>query len=279
MVSYTSFFTYNVYFKCVWRIEKTVFKVVCIKAGYHLYPSSRHLFLSCLLNKWSWKMNHCYFFCANLLKKNNHVRMTRKDAYINKKFEQHSHSSTFLLKESQFLQLPAFYLNEKTPKLATYLLLWTNSLVATMRTLENAKTVLVNFVGQNWNWLQKLGCKTQNFKKSSEQRLPPGPKNYNGEIRFQLLFRLRNQLVLERNTSAETKNCPPNRLQQCPKIQRNNSSLFRRRLTFWTVVAERFVWICCGTVRRMWTSQRVSMLKHNFLKEKNNRESFNKFSI
>ena len=62
-----------------------------------------------------------------------------------------------------------------------------------MWTLENFKTIFDNFLGPKR--FQLLGCKTQSIQERWQERVPTGPKSYNGEADFSQFMRLRNQLV------------------------------------------------------------------------------------
>ena len=58
-------------------------------------------------------------------------------------------------------------------------------------------------------WFQLLGYKTQSVQERWQERVPTGPKSYNGRGRFQPVYALRNQLVNAAENFARDENVTP----------------------------------------------------------------------
>ena len=120
--------------------------------------------------------------------------------------------------------------------------------------------------------LRILGCETQVFKKDDNKDFRLVENLTMGESDFKQFMRLRNQLVIAAENFAESKLCPLNRYQQCPKTWMKNSNWLPGWLTFWIVQTERYAWFCVT----MWISQRVHKLKLDYLQERWRKICFNK---
>ena len=139
----------------------------------------------------------------NARKRKHHVTMCDKKAYISNKLERQSHSLRFLLKNKHQFHLPAFFLNHAL--LTTLLLPWTNSVVPTLWTLENAVTDLIYCLGPK-NESSYLDIKPKVFKKNDNFRFvlifPMG------EAVFKLSVCLRIQLVIAAKNFGRRKLVP-----------------------------------------------------------------------
>ena len=117
-----------------------------------------------------------------------------------------NHSLTFILKKNLFFRLPALYLVH--PWLTTLSLPWTSQLLPAMWSLANFKTDVDSFF-----LVQKtfppLGCKTQSIQERWQQRVPTGPRSYNGRGVFNQYIRLRNQPVIAAKNFAREENLSP----------------------------------------------------------------------
>ena len=80
---------------------------------------------------------------------------------------------------------------------------------------------------------------------------------------------------MQQKALVERKTCPQWWYQQCPETLMNNSGRLKFWLTSWPEQIERIVWLCCGT---MWTSQsqRVHLLKNDFLQGRSRTRNFKK---
>ena len=123
-------------------------------------------------------------------KRQYHMTMTQKEAYISNNLQHQSHSLTFFPKKSHFFQLPSFQTNDHTPRFKTVLHRWASSLVPTLWTLENSK--LFCLVQNDSDYLNiKLEVLTKN--ENTDFRLV---RNFSmGEAVFNQFMQLRNQLV------------------------------------------------------------------------------------
>ena len=93
-----------------------------------------------------------------------------------------------------------------------------------------------------------------------------------GEVNFNQFMRLKNQLVIAAEIFGTNGSFSPVLIATCPMAWMNNSIWFTRWLTLWLGQTARFLWLCCG---KLWTSQRVHMLKSEFLQGWRRTRSFN----
>ena len=117
--------------------------------------------------------------------------MFDKKAYISKKIERPGHFPKFLLKNKHQFHLPAFLLIHAL--LTTLLRPWTNSVVPTLWTLENAVTDFIYCLGPKKD-SSYLDIKLKVFKKNDNFRLVQ--KSALGEAVFKQSVCLTIQLVI-----------------------------------------------------------------------------------
>ena len=129
--------------------------------------------------------------------------MFDKKAYISNKLERQSHSLRVLLKNKHQFHLPAFLLNHAL--LTTLLRPWTNSVVPTLWTLENAVTDLIYCLGPK-NDSSYLDKKLKVFKKDDNFR--PVQKSALGEAVFKESVCWRIQLVIAAENFGRRKLVP-----------------------------------------------------------------------
>ena len=83
--------------------------------------------------------------------------------------------------------------------------------------------------------------KNQSVQERLQHTFSPGSKHYNGRNRFHPNCTIEESAGTGSRKLAETKICPRYRLQQDPRLWGNNSKIFPKRLTLWTLPTGRFV--------------------------------------
>ena len=117
--------------------------------------------------------------------------MSDNKAYISNKLERQSHSLKVLLENKHQFHLPAFLIIHAL--ITTLLRPWTNSVVPTLWTLENAVTDMIYCLGPK-NDSSYLDIKLKVFKKEDNFRLVQ--KSALGEAVFKQSVSLTSQLVI-----------------------------------------------------------------------------------
>ena len=178
------------FFISVCRNKEAVFWKICLKTGNHFNITAAIWFFRRFLNKWIWKTRYYYFLYKPTKKGKrfliwkSHVTMTRREAYICNEMQLKSFS--YLLSQKQITPFSYQLSISFTHGLQHYCFLGQANLYRLIGVWQISRQIWTIFLVQKR--FQLLGCKFQSIQERWQERVPTGPKSYNGRGKLQPVY-------------------------------------------------------------------------------------------